>query len=271
VNIVSDLVVIGHLSYDENRTQCGTKTVLGGSAYYTAVGASLYSKAVRVISKVGNDYDIERLKRLGIDTGDVLIETGNTPRFLQVYNTDGSRSFSGDFGVCEDFSPEYIDDEDVCWVPYVHIGTMPPKQQIKFAEYLIGNGADVSIDTLEQYIEQWPEDVFEAMSAADIIFLNQSQKELFKKLSLLNEKRIVLKKGAEGAEYFSDDEHISVPAPKVDVIDPTGSGDVLAGAFLTLLARDWDPRYALEEAVRTASLSVTDFGVDFLLDKIKYR
>jgi sugar/nucleoside kinase (ribokinase family) len=270
--VVPELLVVGHIAYDENKTQDGTETVLGGSAYYTAVGASLYSKDVAVISRVGSDFgidDFKKIKRLDIDITGISQEAGNTARFFHEYNTDGSRSWKGNLGVCADFNPNDIPSKEL-YAGHTHVGTMPPRQQRQFMEYLKDKTVWFSIDSLEQYIEQWPGEVYETMILADMVFLNHSQHELFRRLREAG-KSVVLKKGADGAEYFFDDEHISVPAPKVELVDPTGSGDVLAGAFSILLARDWDPQYALEEAVRAASLSVTDFGVDFLVDKIRYR
>jgi len=52
-----------------------------------------------------------------------------------------------------------------------------------------------------------------------------------------------------------------VPA-SVPVVDTTGAGDVLAGAFLALRSVGVDVRAALRHAVAIASASVVDFGVD---------
>ncbi|MDO8429908.1 MAG: hypothetical protein Q7S73_00900, partial [bacterium] len=62
-----DLIVIGHVSYDENKTIYGTKTVPSGAAYLVTLPASIYSKNIGIVARIGKDYDIENLKRLGIN------------------------------------------------------------------------------------------------------------------------------------------------------------------------------------------------------------
>lgn len=81
---------------------------------------------------------------------------------------------------------------------------------------------------------------------------------------------MVIKKGPRGAEYVEKHISLSMTAPKVKVVDTTAAGDVLAGTFLTLLAKNIPIKKALEISVNVASYSITDFGIEHLLDD-KYK
>lgn len=123
--------------------------------------------------------------------------------------------------------------------------------------------AKLSIDTLEQYVQRWPKEVLRNFSLVDLIFVDRREQQL---IGSLKKKNIVIKKGSDGAEYIYNNRVIKMAAPKVKVVDKTGAGDVLAGVFLVLLAKGKKPVFALEKAVNLASKSVTQFGIDFLLE-----
>lgn len=262
-----DLIVIGHVSYDENRTRYGIKTVPSGGVYLVALPASLYSKRIGLVTRVGEDFDMRLLERLNIDLSGVhIIKNGKTSRFYHNYlSEDGSmREFKAELNVGSGLIPEdipasYFDSR--C----IHIATMPPHQQRKFVKYLRPrSSAMLSVDTLEQYVKKWQQEIIDIFLMADLIFVDRREHNLIRGLE---GKDIIIKKGSEGAEYRHGGEIIKVPAPRVTVVDKTGAGDVLAGVFLILRARGKDPEAALKEAVKLASESITQFGIDFLLKK----
>lgn len=261
-----DLVIIGHISYDENNTMHGIRTVPSGGAYLVGLPASIFSKNIGIVSRIGEDYDLVNLKKLEIDlSGIKVIPGGKTTRFYHKYTTeDGSvRDFKPELNVGADLVPEDVPNQFLN-SKFIHIATMPPQQQIKFVDFLKSKTkAKLSIDTLEQYIQQWPKEVLDVFQKSDLIFVDKREYRL---IGQLKEKCMIVKKGAEGAEYICAGEVLKVPAPKVEVIDKTGAGDVLAGVFLALSARGKKPKYALQRAVNLASKSVTQFGIDFLLN-----
>jgi sugar/nucleoside kinase (ribokinase family) len=82
-------------------------------------------------------------------------------------------------------------------------------------------------------------------------------------LSALRERTeiLVLTRGAEGASLFWRGKEKFFPARKRPVVDPTGAGDVLAGAFFALLFRERAPEEALRTAMELAALAVTRPGL----------
>lgn len=73
--------------------------------------------------------------------------------------------------------------------------------------------------------------------------------------------KIVITLGENGAVMSkSDGSIVRVPARKTDVVDTTGAGDTLNGAFCVMLAENKIPEYALDFANIAASLSVEKLG-----------
>ena len=71
---------------------------------------------------------------------------------------------------------------------------------------------------------------------------------------------VAVTRGAQGVVFCSDNGTLSVAAPRVEVLDTTGAGDVFCGTFVGGLARGLSPRAALEGATGAASLAVTRAG-----------
>jgi sugar/nucleoside kinase (ribokinase family) len=66
---------------------------------------------------------------------------------------------------------------------------------------------------------------------------------------------------AKGARVFWNGQHRDVPAPAVEEVDPTGSGDIFAAAFFVRLYQTNDPFEAARFANCLAAASVTRQGL----------
>src|SRR5258708_22244460 len=80
---------------------------------------------------------------------------------------------------------------------------------------------------------------------------------------------LVVKVGAAGAVLWTANDNRQVPAVEVEVVDPTGAGDALAGAFLGRLSEagaegEDDLVDALEWGVVAASFAISGAGVSAL-------
>jgi ribokinase len=265
-----ELVIVGHLAWNEDRTPSGTRTSRGGAAYYCAVGATAgVPPMTGVVASVGDDFDVEAVERLGVDTAGVTRAPGRTTaRFVITQRGDGSRTFAASWGVAETV--------DVATLPlayrrarHVHLATAPPEQQLVWLEHVRGwpRRPTLSVDVFEPFVRSSPEATWRVVQAADLVFLNEEEAGLLRAGSQLwPPGDVVLKRGAAGAAYYQerhpDALPISAPAPPTRAVETTGAGDALAGAFLALRLLGASPARALEAAVRVASASVTDFGVD---------
>ncbi len=72
---------------------------------------------------------------------------------------------------------------------------------------------------------------------------------------------LVVTEGFNGARVYWNGDIRRVSAPKVDMIDQTGAGDIFAAVFFARLHSSADPWSAAEQAVKLASHSVTRMGL----------
>jgi hypothetical protein len=72
---------------------------------------------------------------------------------------------------------------------------------------------------------------------------------------------LVVTQAERGATVYAHSEKRQLPAPSVQVVDPTGAGDLFAGAFFVRYRQSGDPWSAARFAISLASASVTRPGL----------
>ena len=111
------------------------------------------------------------------------------------------------------------------------------------------------------------------LSDSNILLLNESEARLLTKKENLSDSAsaildmgldtVVIKKGSNGAELFSRNEHFSVGAyPIKKVVDPTGAGDTFGGALISALASGKTLTDSVIYGSSLASLCVEVFGTE---------
>ncbi|EJC74273.1 tagatose kinase [Rhizobium hidalgonense] len=89
----------------------------------------------------------------------------------------------------------------------------------------------------------------------------EGEAEAIRRLFEIGVKEIVLKRGAGGASYFSNQgDRIDAPAFLVQEVDPTGAGDCFGGAYLTCRRLGMSPQQALTYASAAGARNVTLLG-----------
>jgi ribokinase len=76
---------------------------------------------------------------------------------------------------------------------------------------------------------------------------------------------VVVSLGARGALAAREGELVVIAAPAMDVVDTTGAGDALVGAYAAALDRGASLRQALAEGVAAGSLACTRRGAQAAL------
>ncbi len=84
-------------------------------------------------------------------------------------------------------------------------------------------------------------------------------------------KAFVVTQGEQGATVYANGEKRHFDAPRVQVADATGAGDIFATSFFVRLWQSGDPWAAARFAVAVASDSVTRVGIDGVPPEIKGR
>ena len=260
-----EMVVVGHVGVSTVRTQDGEHTSVGGSGYAVAASAAaLIGRRVGLVAQVGSDLDLSPLRRLGVNLDGVTELPGPSARLCIEQFVDGNREFTAELGVADsvrvDFFPlAYLH------ASYIHLGTAPPQQQLAWLQFLNDRGctAQISADMFEHYVRCSRDESREVCDAANLVFMNQAEHEgLYgRDGDYVGKAPLILKRGPDGASLFVDGLRRDVNAPRADVVDPTGGGEILAGVFLALCA-DGVPEFeALGYAARAAASCVEDFGV----------
>jgi sugar/nucleoside kinase (ribokinase family) len=264
------LIIVGHLGFESVQTPHSHRRSLGGSAYYTALGAVLSGGDVAVISAVGDDYPLDRLRKLGIDVSRVTVARGKSPRFdIEYLPTLADRRLElnlGVGGVIRMLDRFVSQDAD-----YIHIATNLPQTQIELVDEarVVAPKAYVSVDCFDQFVVSYPKATCRVVEAADLIFANQAEHDLIESVCDVQAKAMVVKKGALGAEYCCGAESVIATAPPARVVDPTGAGDAFAGAYLARLAQGFDQASALADACKVGAAAVQSFGADFLIKRFR--
>ncbi len=260
-----DMVVIGHAGISIVHAGNLSWTSAGGSGYAVAASAaSLIGARVGLVAAVGKDLDLAPLRRRHVDLAGVTVLPGPSAKLRVREFDDGTRSFSAELGVAatarpETFPPRYLD------ASHIHLGTAPPDQQLTWLEYLHDRDcrAQISADMFEHYVATYPTASREVCDSVDLIFMNQVEYDgLYGDAQLPVPKApLIVKRGSSGARLIVDGHPQEVEAGQIQVVDPTGGGEILAGVFLALRANGQPERRALKYAVRAAASCVADYGV----------
>lgn len=265
-----DFVVVGNLSYDYNcYPSRDNKEIInyGGATLYSGIPASLFTK-VGICAKVGEDYDLNILKKYNLDLTGVKVVEGKTTMFKHIFlSEDGQqREFKELINPKTILEPKDIPNEYLN-AKYIHICTNYPEAQYELVKYLKENSnAILSIDTLEDYYynDTKYDIIKKSFDLVDIAFIDKE----FKKLFDCNAKIKIIKLGKEGCRYIDYNKDFIKKAPLCDyVVDKTGSGDCVTGVFCSLRSIGVSDEEALQKAVNIATESIKDYGMFHLVDK----
>jgi len=277
------LVVVGSVALDTVETPTERReNVLGGSAVYFSVAASLFT-TVRLSSVVGEDWPeayTQMLAQRGIDVSGLEIVPGSrTFRWTGKYQQDMNQrdTLEVQLNVLERFDP--VLPERYRRSEFVYLANGPTAIQRKVLEQCAGARLVVA-DTMDLWIETEREGLLQLLERIDGLVLNESEARLLtgehnlvraaKAVERLGPRFVVVKKGEHGSLFYSRHETYVLPAyPTPDVVDPTGAGDAFAGGMMGYLAEqgDFEPatlKRAMAYGTLTASFTVEDFSLDKL-------
>jgi sugar/nucleoside kinase (ribokinase family) len=273
------VLVVGTVAFDSIETPFGSaERILGGSAAYFALGASLFAP-VRLVGVIGQDFPEEHLELLsgrGIDLEGLQREKGDTFHWRGRYHEDVNvrDTLELHLNVLSSFVPQlpdrYRDAE------YVFLGNIDPVMQLEVLNQ-IRQMKMVACDTMDHWIRESPADLKKVLKRIEMLVINDSEARLLsgynnivraaRAILQMGPKIVLIKRGEYGVLQFSDSSIFATPAyPLEEVFDPTGAGDSFAGGFLGQLVRSGDAsqgglRRAIVYGSVVASFTVEDFGV----------
>lgn len=282
------LLAVGSVAFDTVRTPHGSaEEVLGGSAAYFALAARHFAP-VRVVGVVGEDFpplETSPLAAPGIDTSGLERRPGRTFRWGGRYDVDltDRETLFTELGVFADFHPRLAPEARRCET--VFLGNIQPALQREVLSQMESPRL-VAADTMNLWIEQGRGAVLDILRDVEVALLSDEEARLLtgevqlpragRRLLELGVRRAIVKKGENGALYFSPEERFFCPAhPLEEVVDPTGAGDAFAGGLLGYLEHAGGGARPLRAAMvcgaAMASFCVEDFSPRRLLEVSRHE
>ena len=289
--ISNNITVVGSIALDSLETPKGNrKALLGGSAMYFSLSASLFSK-VELIGIVGTDFPEngwETLKSKNIDYTNIEIKEGKTFSWGGRYSNDYSTrdTLFTELGVFETYKPvikNSLNENGILFLANIH-----PSLQLDVLRQMESKISMVVSDTMNLWIDIDLEGVKEVISKSNIFLLNDEEAmqltgitdmiEAGKAIQNMGPETVIIKLGGKGSLLIEKHECFHVPCvPGIDVYDPTGAGDSFAGGLIGFISQNGfnNKKDALIYASAIASFTVSDFGINKLLnlnfDDVKSR
>jgi sugar/nucleoside kinase (ribokinase family) len=275
------LLVVGSIAIDNIETPNTRRDgLLGGSATHFSYAASFFTP-VRLVSVVGGDWPAEHtefLRRRGIDVSGIqVVPGGKSFRWTGRYepNMNDRQTLEIELDVFGNFEP--VLSEPFCRTPYMFLANAAPITQLKVLDQVPGCRLIVA-DTMELWIQTTHADLMRLFRRVDGLVINDSEAKMLAdtenivlaghRVREMGPRFVVIKKGENGAMFFSEHETYVMPAyPTEKVIDPTGAGDSFAGGMMGYLVEhdNFEPetlKTAMAYGILTASFNVEGFGLE---------
>ncbi|MCX6290888.1 MAG: PfkB family carbohydrate kinase [Bacteroidetes bacterium] len=281
------LVVVGTVAFDAIETPFGkTDKIIGGAATYSGTAASYFTKNIKLVSVVGDDFPgetIHQFHKNGISTEGLQVKKGQKTFFWSgKYHTDMNTRDTLDtqLNVLLDFDPVIPDSYQDC--EFLMLSNLMPQLQKKVLERLNKRPKLVVMDTMNFWMETQWDTLMEMISLVDVLTVNDSEaRQLTNEYSLvkaaqkilkMGPRYLIIKKGEHGALLFNNEQVFFAPAlPLEDVFDPTGAGDTFAGGFIGHIAQTRDISFenmkrGIIYGSAMASFCVEKFGLERLIN-----
>ena len=281
------LVIVGTVAFDAIETPFGkTDKIVGGAATFISIAASYFNKNNKLISVIGDDYDmamLEKLKAKGISLEGLQIKKGEKSFFWSGkyhYDLNSRDTLETQLNVLATFDPVVPASYQDC--EFLMLGNLDPNVQMKVIKQLKNRPKLVVLDTMNFWMDIALEPLKEVIANVDVITINDEEARQLsgeyslvkaaRKIMTMGPKYVVIKKGEHGALLFDKTNMFFAPAlPLEDVLDPTGAGDTFAGGFIGYLAHTNDISFEnMKRAIiigsALASFTVEKFGTERIID-----
>ncbi|MFN3917429.1 MAG: PfkB family carbohydrate kinase [Flavobacteriales bacterium] len=281
------LVTVGTVAFDAIETPFGkTDKIVGGACTYISLSASYFTKNIKIVSVIGEDFSQEMIQtfgKKGINLEGLEVKQGEKTFFWSgKYHFDMNTRDTLDtqLNVLETFDPKIPDSYQDC--QYLMLGNLTPATQLKVIERLNHRPKLIVLDTMNFWMDIALDDLKKVLEKIDVLTINDEEarqlsgeyslKKAARKILTMGPKHLIIKKGEHGALLFSGEEMFLAPALLLeDVFDPTGAGDTFAGGFVGYLAKTGDLSFenmkrAIIVGSAMASFTVEKFGTERILE-----
>ena len=256
-----DFLIIGHIV----RDVVPNGYTLGGTATYISLAVRNLGRRPGIVTRLAPDFVIpDILDGIAVHR----IDSTHTTTFHNIYKDGHREQFL--LERADDLQPSDVPAE---WrtAPIVHLGPLAREVDARFAQLF--PGALVGV-TPQGWLRKWDEtkrirmrpweEAPDILPHVDVLVL--SEEDLNGNIELMDDyvrmtRIAVMTLGARGCLVFANGEKRLVHGYPAREVEPTGAGDVFAGAFLVRLQETDDPFESARFANATASFSVEAPGI----------
>ncbi|MFK7803565.1 MAG: PfkB family carbohydrate kinase [Anaerolineae bacterium] len=252
-----EYLVVGHVT----RDKVDDSYVPGGTVTYSGQLARALGCRTAVLTSAREDYDLRPILE-GLEVRKIPAE--HDAIFSNIY--DGNNRIQLLHSKANDIMaadvPEAWMDAEI-----VHLGPLTnevdPNMIDMFPNSLVGL-------TPQGWMRRWGDDcrVWATSFPAEEMLLKKAAATVISEEDLLDDDMfrryiewaniLVVTENFAGCTVYSNGESVQVPAPRIELVEPTGAGDIFAAAFFVGLQRSGrDPVQAAEFANHVAAHSVT--------------
>ena len=253
------------------------RMVLGSASAIFASGIARLGHTVGFVSKTGDDdfgrFCRNELRNCGIATNR-LLESARPTGATIVLSTPDDRALVTHLGAIADLGYDDLPPHLFRDFRHLHLTSYFLQARLRpdfprLIREAKAAGLTVSFDPNSDPTQEWSPEIWEVLSMADVVFVNESEAyaltgaiNIAEALSMLAERTTcaVVKMGSEGAAAARGTERMHVDTFRVDVVDTTGAGDSFAAGFVHGLLTERSLRDCLLLANATGALSATGVG-----------
>lgn len=246
------LLIAGTVAIDNIITPHSRQDgLLGGSAAYAALAASLFTKPVHLAGVVGRDFPAAHLELLtskGIALDSVERSNGDSFTWTGEYHEDMNQRDTLKVGinVLEHWLPKLS--AQAAAAKFAILGNMSPDNQLQVLEQC-KSVEFVAADTMDLWINIANERLHDVLKRLHLLVINDGEAKQFtgttnlvdagRRLQEKGPRYVVVKRGEHGSFLFGKgvEEFFACSAyPLSTVFDPTGAGDSFLGGMVGWLA-----------------------------------
>lgn len=259
-----DYVLIGHATADltpEGR-------LLGGTVSFAAPVAHAFGHRVGVLTSAERGEPL--LEQLALFTAEMkVLPADSTSTFENIYGPGGRIQYIR--GVA---APIRVSDVPPDWfaAPLVHLAPLTGEVDFDLARHFSNS---IVMLTLQGWLREWDDTGRvrfkrwldpEVLQHIDIVVF--SEEDIVEAPELEQEfarttRHLFVTRAEKGGTYYFKGRPSQYDTPQVEVVSPTGAGDVFAAALLSTLPRlNDDFHAAMKIAARLAAYSTTRVGLD---------
>jgi cytidine kinase len=258
------IVIAGSVAIDNVKTPNADlqQGLLGGSAAYASLAASIFAKPTHLVGIIGHDYPQAHLDMLashGVELGGLERSSGASFTWTGEYHQDMNSRTTHNVGinVLENWYPK-VPETVAQNAKIVVLANMSPDNQIQTVDQCTG-ATFIAADTMDLWINIANERLHDVLKRIHLLVINDGEAKEFaqtnnlieagRRLQAKGPKYVIVKRGEHGSYLFGagEEDFFTCSAyPLKSVADPTGAGDSFLGGLTGWLAANgkFEPTFA---------------------------